>query len=44
MVLESAYVPKIFQLPITYLTDKQLIKSHIKADLELIALKEEKSH
>lgn len=43
MVLESAYVPKIFQLPITYLTDKQLIKSHIKADLELIALKEEKS-
>ena len=26
-----------FQLPITYLTDKQSIKPHIKTDLELIA-------
>ena len=32
-----------FQLPITYLTDKQLIKPHIKTDLELISLKGEKS-
>jgi energy-coupling factor transporter ATP-binding protein EcfA2 len=33
----------IFQLPITYLTDKQMIKPHIKTDLELISLKGEKS-
>jgi len=33
----------IFQLPITYLTDKQPIKPHIKTDLELIAKEGEKS-
>ena len=33
----------IFQLPITYLTDKQLIKPHIKTDLELIAKEGETS-
>lgn len=33
----------IFQLPITYLADKQLLKPHIKTDLELISLKGEKS-
>jgi energy-coupling factor transporter ATP-binding protein EcfA2 len=33
----------IFQLPISYLTDKQLIKPHIKTDLELIRLKGETS-
>jgi energy-coupling factor transporter ATP-binding protein EcfA2 len=32
-----------FQLPITYLTDKHLIKPHIKTDLELISLKGENS-
>lgn len=32
-----------FQLPITYLTDKHLIKPHIKTDLELISLKGETS-
>ena len=33
----------IFQLPITYLTDKQLLKDHIKTDLELVQIKGEKT-
>jgi len=33
----------MFRLPITFLTDKHLIKPHIKTDLELISLKGEKS-
>ena len=33
----------IFQLPISYLTEKQMIKPHIKTDLELISLKGETS-
>jgi hypothetical protein len=32
-----------FRLPITYVTDKHLIKPHIKTDLELISLKGEKT-
>jgi len=32
-----------FQLPITYLTTKQLIQPHIKTDLELTSIKGEKS-
>ena len=33
----------IFQLPISYLSDKQLVKAHIKTDLELIVKEGEKS-
>ena len=43
MTTECEEKNNIFQLPITYLTDKHLIKDHIKTDLELISLKGEKA-
>lgn len=43
MINTDEHKSEPFHIPITYLTDKQLIKPHIKTDLELISLKGEKS-
>lgn len=43
MINSDEHKSELFQLPISYLIDKQSIKPHIKTDLELISLKGEKS-